>query len=419
MNAEIDKFNIKYNSKNIFLSLYESNELVYPEGISVENQNERFLGTISDEASSHTVILDNYAFISKRIGNYTAVITGVEYTPDNSDMKNKGTIIKLGVFLFFLVIVIIAITNYFLTKYIVKSITGPLGILSGGVNLIQQGNLDYRIDYASQDEFSIVCADFNLMAQKLRESVELREKDEANRKELIAGISHDLRTPLTSIKAYVEGLLDGIAATPEMQRNYLETIRAKAENIDQTVDKLFTFSKLDMGEYPFYPEILDIGEELAKFSEATFGEYESKGLILKIAGNIRNSYVKVDPLQFRNVLTNILENSVKYRDKETGTIEAVCFRQGEDVCITFADDGPGVPEEALGKLFEIFYRGDASRNNPSKGSGLGLAISAKIIEMSGGHIRAENIPEGGLKIIITLPVVKGGKAIEKYSDNRG
>jgi signal transduction histidine kinase len=318
-------------------------------------------------------------------------------------LKYENTLIAFGVLLFVVVIFIIGSTNYFLTKSLLHRIVGPLEILNYGVHQIQLGNLDYRIEYGRKDEFSIVCADFNLMAQKLRESVDRQKKDEISRKELIAGISHDLRTPLTSIKAYVEGLIDEIATTPQAQKSYLQTIKTKAEDINQIVDKLFLFSKLDIGEFPFYPEKLMIGEELFEFVKATSDEYRNKGLILELTQNIKNVTFQIDPVQFRNVITNILENSVKYRNKDCGLMEIACFEREQNVCITLTDDGPGVPEEALDKIFDIFFRNDPSRNNPGKGSGLGLAISAKIIERSEGKIRAENVTTGGLRIVITIP----------------
>lgn len=402
--GDIDNFNRRNNGRNIYLSIYENNKLIYPSSSEVDDQNKLFIPMTLDGANTHTGVLDHYAFYSRKMNNYTALVTCSKYMDISSNyLKYRNTILGFGVLLSFIVIIIISTTNFFLTKYILKSILTPLEILNYGVHQIQLGNLDYRIEYDRQDEFSIVCTDFNLMAQRLRASVELRKKDETSRKELIAGISHDLRTPLTSIKAYVEGLMDGIANTPQIKRSYLETIRAKAEDINQIVDKLFMFSKLDMGELPIYPERLDIGEELASFVKTNTEEYKNKGLILKLTQNIEKSIINIDPVQFQNVLINILENSVKYKNKEWGLMEIKCFEREGELWISLSDNGPGVSKEALGKLFNIFYRGDPSRMNPSKGSGLGLAISAKIIERFHGHIWAENIQEGGLRIIITLP----------------
>lgn len=403
--VDIDNFNSRNNKRNIYLSLYENGEMIYPSDSAVATQNAPFIPIIIDGEDTHTGVLDEYAFYSKKINNYTAVLACSQYMDINSNyMKYKNTFIDFAALLAATVIAIICITNYLLTRFLLKSIVGSLEILNFGVHQIQLGNLDYRIEYDRRDEFSTVCVDFNLMAQRLHDSVERQEKDARSRKELIAGLSHDLRTPLTSIKAYVEGLVDGIAATPHMQKVYLETIKAKAEDINQIVDKLFLFSKMDIGEFPFYPEKLNIGEELTAFITANAEEYKSKGLILKQMQNLNNTAILIDPVQFRNVLTNITENSVKYKNKECGVMEIACFEKEQNVCITLTDDGPGVPEDSLAKIFDIFSREDPSRNNPNKGSGLGLAITAKVIERSGGHTHAENVPDGGLRIVITMPI---------------
>ena len=407
MQSDIEHFNSENKAKNIFMSLYENDKLIYPKSNEMKDKIYTLAQILLDDAPTHTVIVDNHAFYSKKINNYTAVLTCSKYMNINSNyMEYKNIIIKFIAMMFVLVIFIIFITNYFLTKFLLKSIVEPLDILNYGVHQIQLGNLAYHLEYDKQDEFSIVCDDFNNMAQKLRESVDLRNKDEMSRKELIAGISHDLRTPLTSIKAYVEGLIDGIANTPQIQKSYLETIKAKAEDINQIVDKLFLFSKLDIGEFPFYLEKINIGEELATFVESYIDEYKDKGLLIKLEQNVRIANINVDPLQLRNVFINIMENSVKYKDKEYCSMKIACFEQNEKIYITFTDDGPGVTADAIDKIFDIFYRNDQSRNNPSKGSGLGLAISAKIIERFDGHIWAENSADCGLKIIITIPKCK-------------
>lgn len=401
---DIDQFNEQNQKDGFTLSLYSKNTLIYPTYPGNSQQNKLFTQNILISNIAHTGVLDNTAFYSKPIGDYTAVLICSEYVDFGINyLKYKSTIISFVTLVIIFVILIIAITNYLLTQYLLKSIITPLEILNYGVHQIQLGNLDYRIIYNGNDEFSTACSDFNLMAQRLRESVDQREKNEQSRKELIAGISHDLRTPLTSIRAYVEGLIDGVANTPQAQRSYLETIRTKAETIDQILDQLALFSKLDTGEFPFYPEKLDIGKELSDYVAKNSAEYEAKGLSIKLNSNLPNAMVNLDPVQFRNVLTNVLENSVKYKNKENGIIEITLSEQNHHICLTLSDDGPGVPPESLGKVFDIFFRNDPSRNNPNKGSGLGLAICAKIIEYFGGEIHAENNAGGGLTIRIVLP----------------
>ncbi|MCD7905593.1 MAG: HAMP domain-containing histidine kinase [Clostridiales bacterium] len=284
-----------------------------------------------------------------------------------------------------------------------KKIKEPLNKLYNGVHKISEGNLDYRIEYKGKDEFKQICDDFNEMAEHLKASVDRSRKEYDSRKEIIAGISHDLRTPLTSIKAYIEGLLEGVASTPEMQKKYMETILVKADDIDKMVDKLFLFSKLDLGDYPFYPEEINVKYEIEKFINQNKREYDLRGMNIEAEDIPEELRVYTDPVQLGNALTNIVENSLKYKNGERVNVKIYCKDGEKYTDIIIDDDGPGVAEEETGKLFDVFYRGDPSRSNPNKGSGLGLAITAKISEGQGGFVRAENIKPKGLRIIMTIP----------------
>lgn len=298
----------------------------------------------------------------------------------------------------------IIITNRILTRFVFDKIKHSLDLLADSVHAIRDGNLEYRIIYDRNDEFTPVCEDFNNMAESLQLSSELILKQEQNRKELLVGISHDLRSPLTSIKAYVEGLLDGVAKTPLAQKNYMQMIKTKAEDIDHMVSELFLFSKMDMGEYPYNPERLNLAQELSSYASATSEEYLSKGLVILQSVMPPKCIVIADPLQLRRILSNILENSLKYKDNEQVTVTIELEEQVSLARILISDDGPGVPSEALDKLFDVFFRLDSSRNKPSKGSGLGLAICAKAVSLMNGQIYAECNEPRGLRIIIELPV---------------
>jgi len=305
--------------------------------------------------------------------------------------------------------VMVFITNLYLTRFVFKRILRALGILSNGVQQISDGNLDYRIEYRSKDEFTSVCGDFNQMAGRLMLAAELRERDERSRRELIAGISHDLRTPLTSIMAYVEGLEHGIASTPEARKRYVDTIKDKAGDLEHIIEQLFLFSKLDTDGFPYHIERVDLGTVVSEITSGVSGEYRERGLDIETRIVDANLFVNIDAMQTRRVLINIFENSLKYKNKERGRIVVRVAREGGEAALSMTDDGPGVPEEALPKLPDLFYRSDEARSNPGRGSGLGLAIAAKIINRFGGGIDAENaaggLKESGLKIKIRLPVV--------------
>ncbi|MDR1802420.1 MAG: HAMP domain-containing histidine kinase [Treponema sp.] len=297
------------------------------------------------------------------------------------------------------------ICNSKLSRRITTKITGPLDILSVGVREIQENNFAYRIEYNGNDEFRPVCEAFNHMAARLEASTEQRLKDEANRRELLAGISHDLRTPLTAINGYLDGLESGVASTPEMREKYIGTIKNNTASMKHIIEQLFLFSKLDMDEFSFSPRRFDIMRALSDMIEELAEEYAMKGLVIKIAGSPENVFVRADAAQLRRVLVNILENSAKYKEKETGRVEISASIDNDFVRLVFADDGPGVSPEALPKLFNVFYRADPSRH--TKGSGLGLAISAKVIERSGGTISAANGDSGGFVVVIRLPIETG------------
>ena len=303
-----------------------------------------------------------------------------------------------------LLLLIIFLTNRFLTRFVFRRISEPLKTLSEGVHQIRDGNLSHRIAYSEKDEFLPICEDFNEMAERLRISVEQLQKEEESRKGLLAGISHDIRSPLTSIRAYVEGLLDGVAVTPEKQRAYLCVIQKKTVDIDEMVRKLFLFSKMELGEFPYSAERMDVVNEIRDFVLASAEEYRRRGLQIRTKMPINPLIIQADPTYFRSILSNLLDNSAKYKEKIVGTAVITAEVAGIYCRLQVDDDGPGVPAEALSRLFDVFYRSDPSRKNPHQGSGLGLAIVAKTLERMGGSICAENLPEGGLRITMKIPL---------------
>ena len=319
---------------------------------------------------------------------------------------SHDTFMIIWVLLIALFVILISLINNFLTHRMTKRIVQSLEPLNEGVRQIHNNNYAYRVDYRNNDEFRPICNAFNEMAAELETSTTRQKKDEANRRELIAGISHDLRTPLTSIKGYIEGIETGVASTSEMQEKYLGIIKHKAGDMEHIIEQLFLFSKLDMDEFPLTMRLVNITGAICDMIEDSLSEYASRGLAIKIAEMPKNVYVYADVLMFRNVIINILENSVKYKTLEHGQMEISATVVNDSVLIRMADDGPGVQAEMLPKLFDVFYRTDPSRSK--LGSGLGLAISVKIVERMGGSIHAELPPTGGLVIVIRLPLQQGG-----------
>ncbi|MDO4568411.1 MAG: HAMP domain-containing sensor histidine kinase [Clostridia bacterium] len=305
-----------------------------------------------------------------------------------------------------LVVVTFLIANYALSRGILKRIENSLAQLSEGLRQLRTGNRAYRVAEDADDEFVNVRSDFNSMASQLQSSVEQVEQNEKNRQELIAGISHDLRSPLTSIRAYAEGLLDGVPQTEEDKRQYLTTIRDKTADLQSLVNTLFLFSRVDMGYNADKPELIDIGRELRELCAAISQEYEEKGLSVTCSAECACE-VFMDPDTLHRIVMNIVENSYKYKTGAHGRLDIALTEEREYVSMAFRDDGPGVPAEALPRLFEAFYRSDPSRNGKTSGSGLGLAIVARAVRNMGGVIIARNLAPHGLEIEVQLPKQEG------------
>lgn len=328
------------------------------------------------------------------------------YEPIKYDMKHEMSVFVISYILIVFVIslIVVTITNAILSKNIYRKLITPLELLSYGAEQIKNGNLDFEMNYESDDEFKQVCGDFDEMRLRLKDSVESQLKYEEDRKQLVVGISHDLRTPLTAIKGYVEGLRDGIASTPEKQKKYLNTIYLKACDMDVLVDRLFLFSKLDTGNFPFKFDKINMKEYMDSFYRHMKDEFDEKDVELFFENKCSNMcHLKLDCQEMNRVLLNIVENSVKYKRKKKIRVDISVIEKGDYVQIELSDNGNGVEESELSNLFVSFYRGDVSRTKPSEGSGLGLAIAKNIVEAHGGKIRAYNM--NGLTINITLPKI--------------
>ena len=239
------------------------------------------------------------------------------------------------------------------------------------------------------------------MAARLKASLEERQSEQQRKQELIAGMSHDLKSPLTSIRAYTEALLEGVAQDEAAKERYLRTIRAKEADMEAMVNRLFEFAKMDVSEYPVQREALPLRETLAAVTEGLSGD----GVAVTLGG-VPALTVLADRELLRCVAGNLLDNSRKYGGRETVHVTLSARAAGGMAEVTFADDGVGAPEERLPKLFDAFYRGDAARTAPGSGSGLGLAVVKKAVEAMGGTVRAENREGGGLAVIFTLPLGK-------------
>ncbi|MBR5485044.1 MAG: HAMP domain-containing histidine kinase [Oscillospiraceae bacterium] len=394
--------------KGYMLLITDGGQTVYS---SLSEQAEDIAEEIMDEpAFSKMSVFRNTAVIreSRMIESdrlMTVIAVHTEYR-DSMIMQERveEALSLVGPVTVLVSLIVILLTNRVLMNKMLKSIIEPLDILRSGTRQIRDGNLDFDFSRSGDDEFKAVFDDFEDMRRRLQGSVSAQLKAEESRKALLAGISHDLRTPLTVIKGYAEGLNDGVAVTAEKREKYLSTIYKKACELDFLVDQLFLFSKMDMGGYPFSFNKADLAVFVDRFAEMAADEFGSRGLKVTFEKCNEPMPVLIDAAEFSRVLVNVVSNSEKYVKNEAPECKINLSKQGESARLVILDNGNGVAEENLDKLFESFYREDVSRCNTEKGSGLGLSIAKQIIEAHGGSVRAYN--NGGLAIEIHIPLCK-------------
>lgn len=291
------------------------------------------------------------------------------------------------------VIVILIICMSIVRKYVYKEIVRPISELNVAMKKIAEGNLDYRMENKYDSEMGEVFNNYEEMRLKLKESTtEMMENEEHNR-ELVSNISHDLKTPITSIKGYVEGIMDGVADTPEKMDRYIKTIYNKANDMDRLINELTIYSKIDNNRILYNFQRINVSDYFGDCVDEVGLDLESKNIKLNFDNLIPDdTMVIADPEQMKRVINNIIGNSIKYMDKdltkEQGMIEIRLLDDIDSIRIEIEDNGRGIAARDLGRIFERFYRTDASRNSSRGGSGIGLSIVKKIIEDHGGYIWA-------------------------------
>ena len=288
------------------------------------------------------------------------------------------------------------------THFQVKHIMRPVNALADAARRVEAGDYTRPVGYGGQDEFTAVCAAFEQMQRHLLEEREKNAAYERARTDLVAGISHDLRTPLTSVQGYLKGLRDGVASTEEKRAQYVDIAYRKACDMEVLLQRLFDFSRMETGSLPLSPERADLGEFVRDYIRSTEGELAQRGGRFVLRGAPAPHPVRIDTGQMGRVLANLTDNALRYAGAEPLVLTLTVWRGGGTERLRFADNGRGVPEEQLPCLFEQFWRGDASRSGKNgEGSGLGLYIVRHIVEAHGGTVTAWN--DGGLVFEISLP----------------
>jgi signal transduction histidine kinase len=312
------------------------------------------------------------------------------------------------------VLLILILTSLVLDVWLYSSIVKPLDKLKLAAQNIKMGNLDFEMPKISHDEIGDVCRDFEEMRVILKETSEQKLDSDREEKELIRNISHDLKTPLTAVKGYAQGLLDGVADTPEKQQRYIQTIVNKVNDMDKLIDELTIYSRLDTNRVPYAFKRINLKDYFDDCCDEINVDLEAQDIELVYnCHNVENVYVYADVEQLKRVINNIISNSVKYmQEGRRGRIGIDLYDEGDYAHIIMTDNGRGIGTAELPRIFERFYRTDASRNSNQGGSGIGLAIVRKIIEDHKGKIWAESVEGEGTTMHICLRKDDGAKVEE-------
>ena len=368
-------------------------------------------GIYLDGESQHLIKQLDFTYPDNEPGAAFVVSNVDELVPEMKSMMWE--IVLLG-------ISILLIAGILMTIWVYSSILSPLGKLQEATKKIRDGNLEFTLDVEADDEIGQLCQDFEEMRMRLKENAEEKIQYDRENKELISNISHDLKTPITAIKGYVEGILDGVASSPERLDKYIRTIYNKANDMDRLIDELTFYSKIDTNKIPYTFSKINVARYFKDCVEEVGLDMEARGIELGYFNYVDDDIVVIaDAEQMKRVINNIISNSVKYLDKKKGIINIRIKDVGDFIQVEIEDNGKGIAAKDLPNIFDRFYRADSSRNSAQGGSGIGLSIVRKIIEDHGGRIWATSKEGIGTEIHFVLRKYQEVIQDEQNFDRRG
>ncbi len=415
-----DALNVKASANNTQVAVKMDGEYIYN---GVDN--------FSDALSKQLRINDNSANISAmdedtsdgdesiRVQEYLItqpsfyLCNQVSYTLDGSQIdiymltyygnymaRFRGTVMGYSI----LMILIMLIISGIVAILVYQQFVNPLVKLKEAAERMGSGNLDDKIDFGDNrvDEVGELCESFENMRQRMSDFAKAKMQYEDENRQLISNISHDLRTPITTIKGYVEGIMDGVADTPEKQERYLKMIYSKANEMDSLINELSLYTNINNNAIPYEFHRVSVKDYFDDCMEEVYTTLLSNHMTLTYK-NYCDDDVKVivDPDQLKRVINNIITNAIKYTDKDYGQVDINIYDNDAEVKVSISDNGRGIDSDSLPHIFDRMYRADSARQSRG-GSGLGLAICKKIVEEHGGNIYATSQLGTGTTIVFTL-----------------
>ena len=330
-------------------------------------------------------VQDTYTYIEEE--GHLSLASLLEKQTDGFDRIIAPAFLKNMIYA---IIIILVFTGVLLSIWIYRDLVSPINELNVAMDHIKKGDFDYRLDRGRKSgEMRELYNNYEDMRLRLKENAEEKLQHEKENRELISNISHDLKTPITAIKGYVEGIIDGVADTPEKVDRYIKTVYNKACDMDRLINELTVYSGIDNNRIPYHFHKLLVGEYFKDCIEEIGIDLESMNFKLDYVNLVEpDTQIIADPEQLKRVINNIISNSVKYMDKPQGEIEFRILDEVDSIRVEIEDNGKGIAQKDLQNIFDRFYRTDASRNSGTGGSGIGLSIVKKIIQDHGGYIWA-------------------------------
>lgn len=328
------------------------------------------------------LFIEKYQYINNDGIKRTAIIKSRElYT--NSFFKKMNILTKIDFVVFGIAYIILVVIFVFVLR---SKFYEPLEKLNKAMELLTEGKRKKPVDYSGPREFVDICDRFNIMVSKLEDSENQRKKLMNDKERMMADISHDLKTPITSIQGYAKALSDGIIVDEDKDK-YIKIIYEKSKKLTELINIFHEYSKLEHPDFNLIFEKVDLSEYLRAYIALKYEDIVESGFNIEVDIPEEEMEIKIDKVQLQRVFDNILGNSIKHNEK--GTNIYVSLKEKNDIYeIIIADDGKGISKDIANNIFEAFTVGDESRNS-KQGSGLGLAIAKTIVDLHGGTIELE------------------------------
>ena len=403
----LDQISVQLKNNYSYLIVREGEELRYngvPEAVGLDQSLLPEYGDSGAGSNSGLYISDNsthvlikqidFEFPDGELGSAFIVTKADAVVPQMKSMVTD---------MLFIIVLILILTSFGLSFWIYRGVVTPLNHLKKATQNIKEGNLDFTVEASGVEEVNELCEDFEEMRRRLKETADEKMVFERESKELISNISHDLKTPITAVKGYVEGIMDGVADTPEKMQKYIRTIYNKANEMDRLINELTFYSKIDTNRIPYTFSKIHITEYFEDCVEELSTELDAKNVDFTYSNYVEEDVVVIaDAEQLKRVINNIISNSLKYMNKPKGKIAMRIRDVGDFIQVEIEDNGKGIANKDLANIFERFYRTDASRNSSKGGSGIGLSIVKKIMEDHGGKVWATSKLDVGTTMYFVL-----------------